>query len=44
MLSETNLSVEQVQELCGFTTRTYFHRVFKKAMGVTRAAFRTLEK
>jgi len=44
MLTETNLSVEQVQELCGFTTRTYFHRVFKKAMGVTPAAFRTLEK
>jgi AraC-like DNA-binding protein len=44
MLSGTALSVEQVQRLCGFTTRTYFHRVFKHVVGVTPAEFRSTER
>jgi AraC-like DNA-binding protein len=43
MLSGTSLNVEQVQKLCGFTTRTYFHRVFKRVVGVTPAEFRSSE-
>jgi AraC-like DNA-binding protein len=40
MLEKTALSVEQVQKLCGFRSRTGFHRVFKKAVGATPVEYR----
>jgi AraC-like DNA-binding protein len=40
MLEKTSLSVEQIHKLCGFRSRTNFHRVFKKAAGVTPVAYR----
>jgi AraC-like DNA-binding protein len=40
MLEKTTLSVEQIHKLCGFRSRTNFHRVFKKAVGVTPVAYR----
>ncbi|HEV8245548.1 MAG TPA: AraC family transcriptional regulator, partial [Polyangiaceae bacterium] len=42
MLLRTMLPVEEVQKLCGFRTRTYFHRVFKTATKRTPAEFRQL--
>src|SRR6185436_13097158 len=33
LLSTTNLSVEQIQKLSGFRTRTHFHRAFKASSG-----------
>jgi AraC-like DNA-binding protein len=40
LLSGTAMGVEQVRKLSGFRTRTHFHRVFKKAVGVTPTKFR----
>jgi AraC-like DNA-binding protein len=40
MLRETNLTVEQVQRLCGFQSRVYFHHAFRKAVGATPAEYR----
>jgi AraC-like DNA-binding protein len=40
MLHRTMLPVEEVQKLCGFRTRTYFHRVFKDAVKKTPAEYR----
>jgi AraC-like DNA-binding protein len=40
LLDNTSLSVEQIQELSGFGSRTYFHRVFRRSVGVTPAEYR----
>jgi AraC-like DNA-binding protein len=40
MLKDSHLSIEQVQKLCGFRSRTTFHRVFKKTLGVTPLEYR----
>jgi two-component system response regulator YesN len=39
-LSTTSLAIEQVQSLCGFRTRTHFHRVFKESVGLTPIEYR----
>lgn len=43
MLSETTLSVDQIQRLAGFHTRTHFHAVFKKNVGMTPIEYRQRE-
>jgi transcriptional regulator GlxA family with amidase domain len=40
LLASTSLTVEQVQRLSGFATRTHFHRAFRKSVGTTPALFR----
>ena len=40
MLSRTSLSVDGVGKLCGFRTRHYFHRAFKRSTGTTPLAYR----
>jgi YesN/AraC family two-component response regulator len=40
MLKSNILGVEEIRKLCGFRTRTYFHRVFKVATGLTPAGYR----
>jgi AraC-like DNA-binding protein len=44
MLIGTNLTVEQIQALCGFSTRPHFHRVFKKRVGLTPIAYRNARR
>jgi len=34
MLAETNLSIQEISEACGYSDYTYFARVFKKLVGV----------
>jgi AraC-like DNA-binding protein len=41
MLAETTLSVEQVAQLAGFTSRTEFHRSFKETSGATPREYRS---
>lgn len=38
-LKYTNLTLEQIAELCGFGSYSYFHRVFKKKYGMPPGAF-----
>jgi AraC-like DNA-binding protein len=40
MLSATSLNLESVGKLSGFQSRNYFHRVFKRAVGMTPIEFR----
>ncbi len=40
LLSDTELSVVSVAEMCGFSDSYYFSRVFKKYVGVTPSGFR----
>ncbi len=40
MLVGTRLSIEGILTLTGFQSRSYFHRVFKKSVGVTPALYR----
>jgi AraC-like DNA-binding protein len=40
MLLTTSLSVERVGQLCGFPTRTQFHKAFKRFMAKTPDEFR----
>jgi AraC-like DNA-binding protein len=40
MLKTNILGVEEIRKLCGFRTRTYFHRVFKTSTGLTPTAYR----
>jgi len=42
LLGEGKLSVLEVALECGFSSSQYFDRVFRKAMGMTPLAFRTL--
>jgi AraC-like DNA-binding protein len=41
MLGGTSLAVERVGQMCGFRSRSYFHRMFKKRVGTTPVAFRS---
>ncbi len=40
LIEQGDLSLSQVAELCGFTDRLYFQRVFKKRMSVTPGEYR----
>ncbi|HEV8244495.1 MAG TPA: AraC family transcriptional regulator, partial [Polyangiaceae bacterium] len=40
LLKGTSLSVEQVQKLVGFQTRTNFHRAFRKGVRMTPIEYR----
>jgi AraC-like DNA-binding protein len=44
LLEDTDLSVERVAQLSGFTLRPYFHRVFKEALGATPLEFRNAKR
>ena len=35
LLSESNLSVAQIAEMCGFNDASYFSYYFKKTFGIT---------
>jgi AraC-like DNA-binding protein len=43
MLAGTKLTIEQIETLCGFRNRTYFHRLFRATTGTTPSAFRRRE-
>jgi AraC-like DNA-binding protein len=43
ILVSTALTVEQVQKLAGYPTRTHFHRTFKRSVGITPTAYRELK-
>ena len=40
MLSGTSLAVERIGQMCGFRSRSYFHRMFKRKTSVTPIEFR----
>ena len=40
LIEQGDLSLSQVAELCGFSDRLYFQRIFKKRMTVTPGAYR----
>jgi AraC-like DNA-binding protein len=40
LLKVTDLSVERVSQLCGFSLRPYFYRVFTEAVGMTPVEYR----
>jgi AraC-like DNA-binding protein len=42
LLGVTDLSLERVGQLSGFPLRSYFHRVFKRAVGTTPAEYRRM--
>ncbi len=42
LLSETNLSIEEVAQQCGFSSTSHFIRAFKQEMNITPARFRGL--
>jgi transcriptional regulator GlxA family with amidase domain len=44
MLTGTNLTVEQIQALCGFSTRPHLHRVFKKSADQTPIAYQNARR
>lgn len=44
LLSNTELPVARVAELCGFASSYYFARVFRKEIGVTPHAWRSVQK
>ena len=41
LLRETNMTLQQVANACGFATASHFCRMFKQAEGVTPGAFRS---
>lgn len=42
--SNFNRSIEEIGELCGYTTRQAFHSAFKKEMGITPRHFRNINR
>lgn len=44
LLSTSSVSIQDISERCGFTTLSYFYRIFKKENGVTPAEYRTQNK
>ena len=40
MLDDGSLGIDGISQLCGFRTRNYFHRVFKRAVGMTPTQYR----
>lgn len=40
MLKQTNISIQQIAEECGFKNSTYFSQVFKTTTGLTASRFR----
>ena len=40
MLDGGSLGIDGISQLCGFRTRNYFHRVFKRAVGMTPTQYR----
>jgi AraC-like DNA-binding protein len=42
LLGISDLSLERIGQLSGFPLRSYFHRVFKRAVGTTPAAYRRM--
>jgi AraC-like DNA-binding protein len=41
MLITTTFSAEQIARLCGFSSRTHFHRAFKQSVGLSPLGYRT---
>lgn len=44
LLSTSSVSIQDISERCGFTTLSYFYRIFKKENGITPAEYRTRNK
>ena len=41
LLEKTDLSIEEISERIGFTSASYFSRIFKQKMGMPPMRFRT---
>ena len=41
LIATTTFGMEHIGQLCGFTARVYFHRVFKAAFGLTPTEYRS---
>ena len=44
LLADSNASLEEVSVLCGFSTASYFSRIFKQIYGVTPSEYRRTHK
>ncbi|NQY32805.1 MAG: helix-turn-helix transcriptional regulator, partial [Coraliomargarita sp.] len=40
LLAETNLSMQEIAEACGYTSYTYLGNVFKKETGISPGRYR----
>ncbi|MBQ3259340.1 MAG: PocR ligand-binding domain-containing protein [Clostridia bacterium] len=40
LLTRTNLSVEEISQICGFSSASYYTKVFKQQMGITPLKFK----
>jgi AraC-like DNA-binding protein len=40
LLLETDANISEIAERCGFETLPHFHRMFKRMLGMTPAAYR----
>lgn len=44
LLSETDLTISEISNMCGFLTQNYFFAAFKKELGITPSAYRNQHK
>lgn len=42
-MKHTSMTMEQIAESCGFGSYTYFHRVFKRKIGLSPTAYRKMD-
>jgi two-component system response regulator YesN len=43
LLSDSNFSIKEIAEKCGYSNLTHFYRIFKKIMNITPLEFRKEE-
>ncbi len=43
-LSETEMSVAEIADACGFTGAVYFHQIFRKRYGMSPLSYRRLKR